>query len=59
MKIGSVDFNEKVAQGLSEEDFVKAHEHHKDDVDLHEAYVKLTAKGDGDKLDEKPKAKAK
>jgi hypothetical protein len=44
MKIGEIDFNQAHANKVSEKQFIEDHEHHKDDVDLKEAYKTLRAK---------------
>lgn len=50
IQIGSVNFDAGHANKVSEEQFLKDHEHHADDVDLKAAYKQLR---------EKPKAEGK
>jgi hypothetical protein len=44
VQIGSVNFSVAHANKVSEEQFLKDHEHHADDVDLKAAYKQLRTK---------------
>ena len=44
IKIGKVEFNVEAVKKMNKKDFLKQHEHFKDQIDLSDAYDKIKGK---------------